>query len=157
MTIQIEYSLTRPDVSNWYWRRWRQGHWVIHLVIICGAICSGIISADGTSPLWAGSIGLMIGILVVIALMAYPMLAFKPEHRAVLLTGGGIETTVGVKSKLRPWNEVSSIRDENGTLVASVTSGQGFIIPPHAFASEEAKSEFLRFARTEINVNRTED
>jgi hypothetical protein len=72
---------------------------------------------------------------------------FKPQERTLIVDNDGVRTTIGKQSGSKSWREISSISEEQGTIVLSSRKMNALIVPPRAFGSEEARADFLDFVK----------
>jgi hypothetical protein len=147
VAIEIRYSSRRAEVWNWYWRTWLKGFWRLHLAVAL-VICAGAFALRGAaSPEVSLLQGLAISAVVVAAMVLYPQLKFKPQERTLIADEDGVRTTIGRRSGSRMWSEISSISEEQGTIVLSGGKRNALIVPPRAFGSDEARTDFLNFVK----------
>lgn len=86
-----------------------------------------------------------IGALPLVGMALFPMLTFKPQERTLLVNERGIETTVGTISGSVPWQDIQEVREDGDYLVIQGRNKNAFIVPPRAFQTAQAKSEFRDF------------
>jgi hypothetical protein len=66
----------------------------------------------------------------------------------VLTVGAtGIDTTIGKNSAHRDWKEIRAIEDQGDVVAIMVRqTGNAFLVPSRAFASDDARADFLHRA-----------
>jgi len=128
-------------VLTYYWRLWLRRLWRFHLAL-SSTIFLGIWLVGGPSYQSAVA-GLLAAAIATPWLPLWPLLRFKPEERWLRIDQVGIETTIGRHQGRRPWSEVASIDDTDGTIYISGRNGNAFVIPTRAFATPLERIAFL--------------
>ena len=155
MEFTLRYSSSRIEVMRLYGRLWRARLWRMHLVILVGATL-GVGSAlpvghGGLAP-WA--LGALAGLLGIAAMAAWPLLAFKPRERLLVVDANGLTTTIGSRSGALGWADIDAI-DESADCIHIVRKNLNtFVVPRRAFDSDVRRDEFLRATQAWLAAGR---
>jgi hypothetical protein len=84
---------------------------------------------------------------LILFFVLYPQLRFKPKERTLVVDEAGVFTTIGRRSGMRKWAEISSITEDGDFIILHVANRNAFIVPPRAFRTLAERAEFLAFAR----------
>ncbi len=151
MPMTVEYAIKRGELWQWYWMTWRRRLWRFHLLLLVMVTAVSFLCAPkGTPTSNIVENAVVFGIAGIGFLIAYPQPLFKAEARRLTLTKEGLDTVIGRRSGKRTWSEIRSISDEGGYLIFTVKSGNAFLVPSRAFASGEARTSFVAFARKAV-------
>src|SRR5579885_2047707 len=94
MPASVDYTVTRKEVWGWYWRQWRQpdGLWRTHAGIFVGVLLLCLSTGDMLFH-WGGIVSglkleglgyaILIGLLSVLWLPFYPLVAYRPGPRSL--------------------------------------------------------------------------
>ena len=141
MAIELRYRSSRAEIWRWYWVRWRQSLWCVHLVLLAGlpAIVFAGQLLRGEAPSASGVvIATGPGLLACLLLVAYPQLAFKPRERWLKIGPDGIDTTIGRRAGHRNWSEMGPVEELADAVCLTVRrTGNAFVMPRRAFASDD--------------------
>jgi hypothetical protein len=149
MELTLTYTITRQEVSEWYWRTWRRKLWMYHVFFAVVALWT-VIAGRGMWPpdLLTIVYGVLTGICVVLFFIVFPQIMFKPSLRTLTVNESGIETTIGGRSRSVRWDQIKNI-EVGPELIAIVrTSGNAFLVPRRAFYSEEQRTDFVSAVQT---------
>jgi hypothetical protein len=180
MAFKVEYGSRRREIWEWYWRAWRQLLWRTHVAVVLVAI-GAVVYAKGAYPPSPAAVllGLAVGCGLMLFMIAYPQLMFRPQTRVLEIDADGISTTRGNRSARFPWSRVLSVSEEDGYLIIQFARpqsphplygrltnqiaglllgganrvGNAFVVPPRAFASIEERRRFLSFAQAAVAAN----
>ncbi|MFO1012689.1 MAG: YcxB family protein [Caulobacteraceae bacterium] len=146
MSLEIRYSSRRSEVWNWYWQSWRKSLWRFHLGFAAAIVAAFFVLRGASPPIVWLTQGVGASALLIGALIAWPQLMFKPQERVLAVDEEGVRSTVGRQTGSTPWGEMSAVSEDQGCVVLSTRAG-AYIVPPRAFGSEEARTDFLAFVR----------
>ncbi len=143
----VHYTSNRAEIWRWYWRSWARpnGLWRIHVLFGIG-IALLITLASGTSSFELSRflLHVVVGILgCVILLPLWPQIRFKRAQRALTIDANGLSTQIGTLSGSVPWKQVRSVEEDGDAIAFIGSSNNAMIVPARAFASVEARQEFL--------------
>ncbi|MCL2715164.1 MAG: YcxB family protein [Alphaproteobacteria bacterium] len=147
--FRIEYASRREELWWWYRKMWRRRFWKLHALCFCVVAATVFLFVDGSSQ-GRAMLCLGWGATAVVFMVVYPQLLFKPQMRIILVDEDGLKTTIGRKSGVRTWSELTSVEDEAGYLIVTCTIGNAFVIPPRAFATHEMRAHFASFLRSRV-------
>jgi hypothetical protein len=142
--IELKYSSSRKEVSDWYWRMWRSKFWKLHLICFLTPLLV-ILIADAQwppSPKRALT-GASIGLGLIAFMILFPQILFKPQTRVILFDEDGIQTTIGKKNANVPWQEIESIDETVETIAIRRKNLHAFLLPRRAFSSDEHRRYVL--------------
>jgi len=149
--MTIRYSLRRGDVWSAYWIMWRR-RWPLKLSQLFIASCAFFVSLSWLAPHRTATPGevvraLGVALLSILWLPLYPLLRFKPQERTLTIGPAGIATSIGKLSKELPWSAVGGLESEENRFYIVAKTGNMFIVPSEAFASQGDRAEFERSTR----------
>jgi len=144
MEMTIRYSSSRKEVNQWYWKKWREKLWFYHalLFVLTVTISMGGLHARSASDVLRG---VSVGLLVLLVLVVFPQVMFKPKERTLSANENGIDTEIGKIRRHIGWNEISKIEDVSDVIVITrKRSGNAFIVPKRAFESPQEREAFYK-------------
>src|SRR5581483_6777015 len=116
MEITLEYSSTRKEVWQWYWRLWRKKYWYYHLLV--WAYIFYLFYKNPFLNIFEKCIyGFFSGIITILLFISFPQLMFKPQVRRLTVSENGIYTTIGKNSGSIGWDQIVGIEDQNDTII----------------------------------------
>ena len=147
MEITIRYTSSRKEVNEWYWKKWRQKFWFYHVIffLLIVSISVGRWPAKNVIDVLRGMI---IGIVAVLGMIAFPQIMFKPKERWLFVNENGIKTEIGKIKAHIGWNEISKVEEASQAIVITRRkSGNAFIVPNRAFQSLNEREAFYKAAK----------
>jgi len=147
MEMTVRYRSSRKEVSEWYWKKWRERFWLYHVIFFVLIVT---VSVGRWPPRSSTDVvrGLTLGLLAVIGAMAYPQIMFKPQDRTLTASEHGIDTEIGKIRRHIEWNEIGRVEDESDViLIIRKRSGNAFIVPGRAFQSPQDRETFYKAIR----------
>ena len=155
MEFTLRYSSSRIEVMRLYGRLWRARLWRTHLVILVGAtlgVGSALSIGHGGLAPWA--LGALAGLLGIAAMAAWPLLAFRPRERLLVVDANGLSTAIGSRSGALGWGDIDAI-DESADCIHIVRKNLNtFVVPRRAFESDGRRDEFLRAIQAWLAADR---
>jgi hypothetical protein len=151
LNVTIRYSLKRADVWRAYWHQWRSS-WKLKAAQAVIAVCAFYLVLAGLAGgkpaqahhfLWAAIA--TFGVLAILPI--YPLIRFKPQERTLTITIEGISTTIGKRHGEIPWAKIESVTSDAERIYLVGKNQNSFTIPDNAFASAQARDEFLPTAQ----------
>jgi hypothetical protein len=124
MELTLTYTITRQEVSEWYWRTWRRKLWMYHVFFAVVALWT-VIAGRGMWPpdLLTIVYGVLTGICVVLFFIVFPQIMFKPSLRTLTVNESGIETTIGGRSRSVSGTKSRISRSDLNLLLSYVQAG----------------------------------
>ena len=148
-SIEVRYSSSRRDVWLWYRKAWISRLWVFHLVVSLSVTAAILWVESGSHPVGpaqiAGAIG--VALLLIAAMATYPQVVFKAQERWLQIRPDGMATRIKSMSRQYSWGEVAKLTAVGDSINIGLRSGNAFIIPRRAFASDADRTAFLDAAR----------
>lgn len=143
--ITLTYTSTRGEISQWYWRKWKRGYWIVHLILflIVSSFATGLFTPFVPVDFIYSA---LVGLAAVLVLVAFPQLSFKSQARTLTINGEGIKTTIGGRSGAVPWVDIKSIEYTRDEAYLIKRSGNAFIVPRRAFSSSDEQNNFIQTA-----------
>jgi hypothetical protein len=146
----IRYKANRSDVWRAYWYTWRHSTRlnVLRLVVfawmffVAHAWLRGAVTAPGWRVAGAGGVASVVMLLLAV----YPLLRFKPNERTLSISPTGIVTAIGKQRGEIPWGRIARVALVEERLYILGKSGNAFVFPRDAFASDTERTEFLQRA-----------
>ena len=151
MPIELRYQSSRGDVWRWYTLSWRRRLWRKHVVVVAAfALFALIVKPFSLNTL---ALNVVLALLACVAMAFYPQIAFKPSERWLKVGPGGLDTTIASKTGHRDWSELT-IEEQGESVIISVNrTGNAFIVPARAFATERDRAAFLAATRAWATVS----
>jgi hypothetical protein len=151
--VTLKYSTTRHELATWYWTMWKKKLWRVHILYLLIPLAVVVLVAGHwlPSPMEITR-GLVVGAAVVLFLILFPQIMFKPQVRTLVLDRNGIRTTIGKKTGTISWQEIESVRDSEGTIVISRKNLNAFLVPQRAFQSEQERASVLTTVQAWIGL-----
>ncbi|WP_186002754.1 YcxB family protein [Mycobacterium sp. KBS0706] len=158
MSVSIDYTVTRNEVWRWYWRQWKEpnGLWRFHVGIFV-AVFLLCLSAGDVVFRWGGiasglkpeglGCAILIGLLSVLWLPFYPLIAYRPGLRSLSAEPEGLRLRRGSSDCTSPWREIASVNEAEGSIVIANRNRNALIIPNRAFANATTRTDFLATLR----------
>lgn len=150
MSITVQYSSTRREISGFYWRLWRKRLWKMHLAIFACVVIFGSFATFGRLPSNAfEAVAITVTALITVALLAlFPMLMFKRQTRILRVDHDGIVTSIGRHNKSIVWADIANVEDNGEALVIQRRNLNAFIVPARAFSTPDERLSFAEFVRS---------
>ncbi len=153
--VTLTYSSTRHELATWYWRMWKKKLWKVHIVCLVISLTVVVLAAGHWPPSTMEiTRGLVVGAAVVLFLILFPQIMFKPQVRTLVFDRNGIRTKIGKKTGTISWQEIDNISDTEGTIVISRKNLNAFLVPQRAFQSEQERVSVLTTVQAWIGLTR---
>ena len=149
MEITIKYKSSRGEIAHWYWRMWRNRLWKIHSAFIL-MIFFFFVTSEGHWPIRDFRFlehAIFASLFLLIFLVLFPQVKFKPQIRTLTVDENGIKTVIGPKSGTVSWSEVIGIEDTSEYISIIGKTLNAFVVPRRAFQSDEDRNQFLETIR----------
>jgi hypothetical protein len=143
--MEIKYKTTKNEVFYFYKKRWKEKLWRFHIVIF---LCSTfVVYNQFTHTQFSNSTKIIIasffGLLILSIMPLIPLIFHKKDERSLLVTDDGIETTIGTRHGVIPWNKIAHLEKTEEYIYITGKNQNGFIIPNSAFNTKNDKSLFF--------------
>jgi hypothetical protein len=147
----VNYASRRSEIWRWYWRAWKRpaGLWRNHVIFgLAFALLFTVVLRPGPFSLSYFLTAALVGTgTCLILLPLWPQLRFKSALRTLTISAEGVVTAVGSISGSRPWKDIRSIEESNGTIVITSINMNALIVPERAFSNINERKQFYEAAR----------
>ena len=161
--IELRYTSSRRDLWRWYRMMWRGKLWRFHLLIglltFSGTLAwqlrfDGVRSNSVSLPFGSWLIAAAVTASLLLLMVAYPQIRFKPQQRWLRVGSDGIQTTIGRHSGSRSWREVAEVDRFDDGICIGLKNLNSYLLPATAFATAIDRGQFLATARKWWEENR---
>jgi len=152
-TFSLDYASKRSEVWRWYWKRWQEVLWKLHLLLflVVAGVADTVATWAGQLPAMSLVIAALCGVVAIGFLPLYPLVMFKPKRRHLNINENGISTSIASKAASRNWSEVASVIADDGSVIFNMKNGNAFIVPARAFTSRREAEALLDFSRRAVS------
>ena len=144
--MEVKYSVTKKQVMARYYSRWRQSLWKYHVFIFI--VMYYLVYSSRFTHNWDAipkmAISSLAGLFVVAILPFIPLILHKASTRVLAIKPEGIETSIGNKHAIIPWNEIKNIEKDTEFIFITGTNNNEFMIPLSIFANQSEMEIFYR-------------
>ena len=145
----VRYRPTRSDVWRAYWfprdrRALRLGRLAVSAFLVFAGVA--ILRDQSAGLAWRAIQASFLFLFAVLGSPLYPLLRFKSDERTLEIAPSGIATTIGRRSGQIAWRQVARIDSDGQRLYIIGKSGNSFVVPVDAFASDAERSQFVQSA-----------
>ena len=155
MEFSLRYSSSRLDVMRLYARLWRARLWKLHAILFAGATLGigTLLCAGHPGPLpWI--VGACAGMLCIASFVAWPLVAFKPQQRLLVVNADGLRTTIGNRTGSLTWGDVQTVERVGDSVHIIRHNLHAFIVPRVAFGADTELDAFVRDSSTWLAATR---
>lgn len=139
--LTVRYALTREELRAWYKVTWLRKLWMFHLaivVLLCGSFALGQVGGSTLSGL---QLGVAASVLMILFMVVWPQLRYRPEERALTFDAEGLSYVRGPQTGRMPWAQIGSVADAESGIILTGRNHNAFIVPTRAFGGEAEKIE----------------
>jgi hypothetical protein len=139
--LTVRYALTREELREWYKVTWRRKLWRYHLAIVVLLCASFALAGTGGSTVSGLMFGAALSALMIVFMVVWPQLRYRPEERTLTFDADGLAYTRGPQQGRMAWSQIGSVADADGGVIVTGRNQSAFIVPTRAFGGEAEKTE----------------
>jgi hypothetical protein len=134
---------------------WKKKLWKFHVAFLVTSLAVAVLLAGHWPPSVMDIVrAMVVGGAVVLLLILFPQIMYKPEVRVLVFDRNGIRTKIGKKSGSISWRDIDSISDSEGTIVITRKNLNAFLVPQRAFQSEQERASALAAIQAWMGLTR---
>ena len=142
--LTVRYALTREELWAWYKLAWLKRLWVFHLLILVMSCVTFALIEAGGSTASGLIIGAVVGLGMMVFMVAWPQVRYRPEERALTFDAEGLSYVRGPQTGRMSWKQIGSVADTPEGVAITGRSQSAFIVPNRAFGGEAEKAVAFR-------------